>query len=113
MFNINDSLIDMYSAACSVNADVSALVHTLAPEIGKNGKKYLWVDAEIVLLFGLTELKAQICWKENVRLFPVLIILSLTSTPYRARKNGEVILTSCFILLIVCSLKGSSYYCVR
>jgi hypothetical protein len=65
------------------------------------------------LLFGLTELKAQICWKENVRLFPVLIIVSLTLTPYRARKNGEVILTSCLILLIVCSLKGSSYYCVR
>jgi hypothetical protein len=48
-----------------ITADLSHL--NLNPRKGRQGKTYFRVDYEIVLLFGLTELKAQIAWKENVR----------------------------------------------
>ena len=32
-----------------------------------NGDVYYEVEYEIVLMFGLTEFKAQVVWKENVR----------------------------------------------
>lgn len=41
---------------------------------GKKRQYFFWLDYDIVLLFGLTELKAQIAWKENVS-FPNLSIL--------------------------------------
>ena len=37
-------------------------------EKGKIGNIFFRMDYDIVLLFGLTELKAQIAWKENVSL---------------------------------------------
>jgi hypothetical protein len=54
-----------YSKLCMITADLSHL--NLNPRKGRQGKTYFRVDYEIVLLFGLTELKAQIAWKENVR----------------------------------------------
>ncbi|KAF8152735.1 hypothetical protein BJ912DRAFT_1115639 [Pholiota molesta] len=52
-----------YSKLCMITADLSHL--NLNPRKGRQGKTYFRVDYEIVLLFGLTELKAQIAWKEN------------------------------------------------
>ena len=61
----------MYSVVCQVVADISALAPTLTPLTGKNGKQYYRFDFQIELLFGLTEHKARVCWKENVRVLPV------------------------------------------
>ncbi|KAF9559594.1 hypothetical protein CPC08DRAFT_736124 [Agrocybe pediades] len=40
--------------------------HVIQPRIGLTGQTYYEQDFDMVLLFGLTELKAQIAWKENV-----------------------------------------------
>jgi len=52
---------------CSISVDLSHL--RLKPKSNSSGKTYYEVDYEIVLLFGLTELKAQVAWKEHVSLF--------------------------------------------
>jgi hypothetical protein len=56
----------MFSVVCTVTADVQSAVNALSPQTGQNGEKYFHFRYEIELLFGLTEHKAQICWKENV-----------------------------------------------
>ena len=50
---------------CMVVADTSGAVKSLEPRWGVNGIYYR-LKYSIVLLLGLTELKAQICWDENV-----------------------------------------------
>jgi hypothetical protein len=55
---------DMFSRLCIVQADMSHIV--LQPQRGKGGAIYYQRYFDIVLLFGLTELKAQICWTEDV-----------------------------------------------
>ncbi|TFK33569.1 hypothetical protein BDQ12DRAFT_738725 [Crucibulum laeve] len=53
-----------FSSLCFVNADLSVLCKNLQPLQGPRGKYYT-VYYDIILLFGLTELKAQISWVEN------------------------------------------------
>jgi hypothetical protein len=57
----------MYSALCTIKADVSKLSRSLTPQRrASDGKPYYVFDFDIVLSFGLTELTAQICWREYV-----------------------------------------------
>ena len=56
---------------CNVIADTSAIAHSLHPLEGLGGEDYYRLDFNVVLLFGLTELKAQISWIDGVR--PVLV----------------------------------------
>lgn len=39
---------------------------SLGPFEGPDGRLFYKANFDIILLFGLTELKAQVCWKENV-----------------------------------------------
>ena len=50
-----------------VTADMMELKALIQPQTNHRGAKYYTVEYAIVLLFGLTELKAQIAWTENVR----------------------------------------------
>jgi len=59
----------MYTPVCKVVTDLAALMPRLSVLTGKNGEEYCRFDFNVELHFGLTELKAQICWKENVCLF--------------------------------------------
>jgi len=63
---LNDA--DNYSTLCTVNVDLSQMGKALGPFKGAGGRIFYKADFDIVLLFGLTELKAQLVWKENVRL---------------------------------------------
>ncbi|RDB20646.1 Heat shock protein 12A [Hypsizygus marmoreus] len=59
---------DMYSTLCFISADTSNLSKTLSPRFAReNGTlhTYFKIDFDIILLFGLTELKAQIGWIED------------------------------------------------
>lgn len=49
-----------------VEADTSHVADAAEPRIGRHGGVYYEIGYSIVLLFGLTELKAQICWVEHV-----------------------------------------------
>ncbi|KAF7982970.1 hypothetical protein HWV62_24558 [Athelia sp. TMB] len=48
-----------------VEADTSRLAQSLEPHRGRDNLIFYRMDYSIVLLFGLTELKAQVCWLEN------------------------------------------------
>ncbi|KAE9395088.1 hypothetical protein BT96DRAFT_923111 [Gymnopus androsaceus JB14] len=54
----------MYSTACTVTADISQ-VSPKRLRNPRNGLIYYETEYDVILLFGLTELKAQIAWKEN------------------------------------------------
>jgi len=50
-----------------VSADISQFKKCARPRTdGTNGEKYYEWHFDVILLFGLTELKAQVAWMENV-----------------------------------------------
>ncbi|KAJ7755461.1 hypothetical protein B0H16DRAFT_715359 [Mycena metata] len=53
-----------FPVLCTINADTSEMAKTLEPQQGQSGTYYR-IDFDVVLSFGLTELKAQIAWIEN------------------------------------------------
>ena len=59
--------IDNYTELCTIEVDLSHLPLSRRPKYSGRGHFYQ-VSYEIILLFGLTEFKAAIAWKENVRL---------------------------------------------
>jgi len=92
---------DQYSRLCTIKADISHLPKT--PKINPSGGTYYRIDYSVILLFGLTELKAQLCWNENVRyslwIFLCLPLLKFFSLGSRASVRNsphqrESILTS-------------------
>ena len=57
-------LLDLFSTLCRVEADTSLARkerHTRS-----DGRVYYTFDYEVVMLFGPTEMSAQIAWKEDV-----------------------------------------------
>ncbi|KIM58498.1 hypothetical protein SCLCIDRAFT_128166, partial [Scleroderma citrinum Foug A] len=56
---------------CKIFADTSNITTALLPRTSPEGQTYYHVEFEVILLFGLTELKAQISWLENVRVYPI------------------------------------------
>ncbi|TEB20801.1 hypothetical protein FA13DRAFT_1672147 [Coprinellus micaceus] len=56
---------DNYATLCRVSADLSKMGKSLGPFEGPDGRLFYKANFDIILLFGLTELKAQVCWKEN------------------------------------------------
>jgi hypothetical protein len=62
--------VENYTKLCTIEVDLSQL--PLSPRLRSSGQGIFYhVDYDIVLLFGLTELKAMVAWKENVG--PVLV----------------------------------------
>ncbi|KAJ7137618.1 hypothetical protein C8R43DRAFT_1089388 [Mycena crocata] len=53
-----------YSVVCTVYADTSCIAQTL-PRLQGSNRFYYQLKFDLILLFGLTELKAQIAWVEN------------------------------------------------
>ena len=54
-----------YTKLCTIEADLSGVPLLPQPKVAGQGSFYS-VDCDIILLFGLTELKAQLAWQENV-----------------------------------------------
>jgi hypothetical protein len=59
-----------FTRACLLVADLSRLPKV--PLKNKNGSTYYRVDFDVVLNFGLTELQAQLRWREEVSIFQVV-----------------------------------------
>ncbi|KAJ7024693.1 hypothetical protein C8F04DRAFT_1131082 [Mycena alexandri] len=55
---------EQYSVLCTVHADTAKIAQTLPYKFGANGAYYC-LDIDVVLSFGLTELKAEITWDED------------------------------------------------
>lgn len=54
----------MYSTLCNVKGDTSELCKSLQPQVKL--ATFYEINFDVVLALGLTELKAHICWEENV-----------------------------------------------
>jgi len=60
-------ILDFFADLCIVSADFSEMKESIGPQTNwKTGERYYECRFDIVLLFGLTELKAQVAWMENV-----------------------------------------------
>ncbi|KAG5718638.1 hypothetical protein E4T56_gene16515 [Termitomyces sp. T112] len=61
----------LFTNLCTVEADTSAICKSLSPQRSLNSRssgrpqRYFQIAFDVVLSFGLTELKAQIAWKED------------------------------------------------
>jgi len=53
---------DHFSVLCSIETNMSHISRSVMSSFGIQHYK---VDYDIILMFGMTELKAQLCWKEN------------------------------------------------
>jgi hypothetical protein len=62
-------LLDNYTKLCTIEADLSQAV-VAQPKVRGKGSFYK-VDVDVILLFGMTELKAQVAWKVNVSDFHI------------------------------------------
>lgn len=51
---------------CEVTADITKLKSSIRPQTNHRGTKFFIVKFDVILLFGLTELKAQIAWTQSV-----------------------------------------------
>jgi hypothetical protein len=57
-----------FSTLCRIRADLSELSRTLRPKKSPvDQSNYYQIEFDVIILFGHTELKAQISWKEKVR----------------------------------------------
>ncbi|OJA08934.1 hypothetical protein AZE42_05313 [Rhizopogon vesiculosus] len=55
-----------FSTLCTIHPDLSELSRTLSPrKSALDRSDYYVIDFEVIMLFGLTELKALISWKFN------------------------------------------------
>jgi hypothetical protein len=59
--------VGKYSLACAVEAELSAVQYQESTDT--DGKPYYKISYEIILLFGLVEMKAQIAYQEDVSSF--------------------------------------------
>ncbi|KAG6332939.1 hypothetical protein ID866_6155 [Astraeus odoratus] len=57
---------DSFKELCTIRADVSRAANALCPQTSPDGNTYYQIAFDVIILFGLTELKAQISWMENV-----------------------------------------------
>lgn len=56
---------DDYSQYCRVTADTSVVAKSLKPRRCSDGTYYYQLSYDVVMLFGMTELKAQLAWMED------------------------------------------------
>ncbi|KAG1721510.1 uncharacterized protein EDB91DRAFT_1176212 [Suillus paluster] len=63
-----------FSTLCTIHADLQELAQTLRPQKSfLDRSKYYKIEFDVIILFGHTELKAQISWKDKVRVSLLLI----------------------------------------
>lgn len=66
-----------YTSVFRLHADISHLPRI--PQVNPLGEIYYNTDVSVILLFGLTELQAQLSWIENVSIFLWFTVLKLNS----------------------------------
>ena len=57
--------LENYSTACTVEVDTTSL--PVQTTTSATGARHFEIRFEVILLFGLTELQAQIAYRQNVR----------------------------------------------
>ena len=92
--------IDLFPALCIVNADVSEFKQSIQPQINRSSGLFFYrLEYDVIVLFGRTELKAQLAWKENVG-STSLASRFISNAHSRELKSGMIPLTSWYHILI-------------
>ena len=77
---------------CTIEADLSRAPLFTQPKATGQGTFYT-VNHDIILLFGMTELKAQVAWTENVSGLQMLFIPAdirlILRVVFREERNGK------------------------
>ncbi|KAK7029533.1 hypothetical protein VNI00_014410 [Paramarasmius palmivorus] len=60
-----DSEPKMFSTLCMIEADLTGTGDCIVERVTTSGARYYQVQVDAILLFGLTELKAQVCWEHR------------------------------------------------
>jgi hypothetical protein len=55
----------LFSTLCTIRADTSKIAEKLTPKRSAEGSTYYAMEIKVILLFGLTELKAVISWEDG------------------------------------------------
>jgi hypothetical protein len=63
---LSGRVVDQFSTLCTVRADTTKLAKSVSPKRSAEGSLYYALEIKVILLFGLTELTAQVSWMENV-----------------------------------------------
>ena len=93
LFSVLDELVfaDNFTKLCTIEADLSRVIVTQPKAKGKG--IFYKVHYDIILLFGMTEFKAQVAWRENVSgplmLFHKTDIELILCVVFRELKNGK------------------------
>ena len=85
------SIAVSYSPVCTVVADTSSIPDSETSQLSAAGVKYYRKEFDIILLFGMTELKAQIAWTENVSLMCIEEYTFTKLTISRVLRSGAFI----------------------
>ena len=72
------SFADNYTPVCSVVADTSSIPEPETARHTPDGLQYYRKEFDIILLFGMTELKAQLAWTEDVSFWFFFLPIKLT-----------------------------------
>jgi hypothetical protein len=89
---------DHYQTVCKIEADTSRLTKYPTRRRGVPNSTFFELKFDVILSFGLTELKAQIAWLENVRHLG-WIRLGEMLTIHRVSRRGEFQIATCALLL--------------
>ena len=84
-------LVDNYTKLCTIDVDLSRAPMVRRPKATGKGHIHR-VGYDVILLFGMTELKAQVAWKEKVS-GPACcsdIGLDFLRVVFREKRNGEL-----------------------
>jgi len=71
-----------FADLCKVTADITKLKGSIRPQTNHRGTKFFVTKFDVILLFGLTELKAQIAWTQSgvEKRGPAYIVYDISST---------------------------------
>ncbi|KAF7970807.1 hypothetical protein HWV62_22812 [Athelia sp. TMB] len=72
----------MFATLCTIKGDTSMMSRALKARKSPEGVLFYQLDFSVVLLFGLTELKAQLAWVENgeEKLSPARVVYEIEDT---------------------------------
>ena len=59
-------ILEYFFPFCDIRVDLSKAAKDLVPSEAA-GQVYYRLDYDVIVLFGLTEIQAQLCWKTKVR----------------------------------------------
>ena len=62
-----------FSTSFEIRADLSAATNDLVQRTNASGEVYYQLNYDLIVYFGLVEIKAELAWKKKVRVKPYIL----------------------------------------